>query len=175
MADAPLKLRVTEDMKSALRAGEKQRLGIIRLILAAIKQREVDDRSAGSGTGHPEGAQGARAMEGALHRIELDDGQVLVVLEKMVKQRRESISQYEAAGRQDLADQEKYELGVLQAYMPAALSEAEVDTLIDAALAETGATTGKDMGKVIAALRPKVQGRADMGKLSAKVKAKLGG
>lgn len=164
MADSPLKLRVSEDMKSALRAGEKQRLGIIRLILAAIKQREVDDRSAGSGTGHPEGAP---------HRIALDDGQVLVVLEKMVKQRRESISQYEAAARQDLADQEKYELGVLQAYMPAALSEAEVDALIIAAIAETGATTGKDMGKVIAALRPQVQGRVDMGQVSAKIKAKL--
>ncbi|MDP1708456.1 MAG: GatB/YqeY domain-containing protein [Gammaproteobacteria bacterium] len=149
MADAPLKLRVSEDMKSALRAGEKQRLGIIRLILAAIKQREVDER------------------------IMLDDSQVLAVLEKMVKQRRESISQYEAAARQDLADQEKYELGVLQAYMPAALSEAEVDALITAAIAETGATTGKDMGKVIAALRPKVQGRVDMGQVSARIKAKL--
>lgn len=149
MADSPLKLRISEDMKSALRAGEKRRLGIIRLTLAAIKQREVDDR------------------------IELDDSQVLAVLEKMLKQRRESVSQYEAAGRQDLADQEKYELGVLQAYMPAALSESEVDALIDAAIAETGAQAAKDMGKVIAALRPKVQGRADMGKLSAKVKAKL--
>jgi uncharacterized protein YqeY len=149
MADSPLKLRISEDMKSALRAGEKQRLGIIRLILAAIKQREVDDR------------------------IALDDSQVLAVLEKMVKQRRESISQYEAAARQDLADQEKYELGVLQAYMPAALSEAEVDALITAAIAETGATTGKDMGKVIAALRPQVQGRVDMGQVSAKIKAKL--
>lgn len=149
MADSPLKLRISEDMKSALRAGEKQRLGIVRLILAAIKQREVDER------------------------IMLDDSQVLAVLEKMVKQRRESISQYEAAARQDLADQEKYELGVLQAYMPAALSETEVDALITDAIAETGATTGKDMGKIIAALRPQVQGRVDMGQVSAKIKAKL--
>ena len=175
MADSPLKLRVSEDMKSALRAGEKQRLGIVRLILAAIKQREVDDRSAGSGTGHPQGAQGGRAMEGAPQRISLDDGQVLVVLEKMLKQRRESVSQYEAAGRQDLADQEHFEIGVVQGYMPAPLDEAEIDALIAAAIAETGAQSGKDMGKVIAALRLKVQGRADMGKLSAKVKAKLGG
>ncbi|MDO9371678.1 MAG: GatB/YqeY domain-containing protein [Gammaproteobacteria bacterium] len=151
MADSPLKLRVSEDMKSALRAGEKQRLGIIRLILAAIKQREVDDR------------------------IALDDGQVLAVLEKMLKQRRESVSQYEAAGRQDLADQEHFEIGVVQGYMPAPLGEAEIDALIAAAIAETGAQTGKDMGKVISALRLKVQGRADMGKLSAKVKTKLGG
>ena len=151
MADSPLKLRVSEDMKSALRAGEKQRLGIVRLILAAIKQREVDER------------------------ISLDDGQVLVVLEKMLKQRRESVSQYEAAGRQDLADQEHFEIGVVQGYMPAPLDEAEIDALIAAAIAETGAQSGKDMGKVIAALRLKVQGRADMGKLSAKVKAKLGG
>ena len=151
MADSPLKLRVSEDMKSALRAGEKQRLGIVRLILAAIKQREVDER------------------------ISLDDGQVLVVLEKMQKQRRESVSQYEAAGRQDLADQEHFEIGVVQGYMPAPLDEAEIDALIAAAIAETGAQSGKDMGKVIAALRLKVQGRADMGKLSAKVKAKLGG
>ena len=151
MADSPLKLRVSEDMKSALRAGEKQRLGIVRLILAAIKQREVDER------------------------ISLDDGQVLAVLEKMQKQRRESVSQYEAAGRQDLADQEHFEIGVVQGYMPAPLDEAEIDALIAAAIAETGAQIGKDMGKVIAALRLKVQGRADMGKLSAKVKAKLGG
>ncbi len=151
MADSPLKLRVSEDMKSALRAGEKQRLGIVRLILAAIKQREVDER------------------------ISLDDGQVLAVLEKMQKQRRESVSQYEAARRQDLADQEHFEIGVVQGYMPAPLDEAEIDALIAAAIAETGAQIGKDMGKVINALRLKVQGRADMGKLSAKVKAKLGG
>ena len=149
MADSPLKLRISEDMKSALRAGEKQRLGIVRLILAAIKQREVDER------------------------IALDDGQVLAVLEKMLKQRRESVSQYEAAGRQDLADQEHFEIGVVQGYMPAPLGEAEIDALIAAAIADTGAQTGKDMGKVISALRLKVQGRADMGKLSAKVKAKL--
>ena len=173
MADSPLKLRVSEDMKSALRAGEKQRLDIVRLIWAAIKQREVDDRSAGSGTGQPQAAQGGRTTEGAPHRIELNDSQVLAVLEKMVKQRRESVSQYEAAGRQDLADQEKYEIGVVQAYMPAALSEAEVDGLIAAAIAETGAASGKDIGKVIAALRPKVQGRVDMGQVSAKIKAKL--
>jgi uncharacterized protein YqeY len=148
--ESALKQRITEDMKSAMRAADKRRLGTIRLLMAAIKQREVDDR------------------------IALDDAQVIAVIEKMIKQRRDSISQYEAAGRQDLADQEIYEIEVLQTYMPAALSEAEVDILIEAAITNTGAVSAKDMGKVIAALKAQVQGRADMGKVSAKVKARLG-
>ena len=136
-------------MKSAMRAAEKRRLGVIRLLMAAVKQREVDER------------------------ITLDEGQVIAVIEKMIKQRRDSISQYQTAGRQDLVDQEVYEVDVLQAYMPAALSEAEVDALIEAAITSTGAASAKDMGKVIAALKAQVQGRADMGKVSAKVKARL--
>jgi len=151
MSATSLKQRITEDMKSAMRAGDKPRLGIIRLILAAIKQREVDER------------------------ITLDDTQTLAVLEKMVKQRRDSITQYQAAQRQDLADQESYEIGVLQDYMPTPLSEAEIDALIAAAITATCAAGPKDMGKVIGALKPQMQGRADMGKVSAKVKAKLGG
>ena len=147
--ESPLKQRITEDMKSAMRAADKRRLGTIRLLLAAIKQREVDER------------------------IALDDTQVITAIEKMIKQRRDSISQYQAAARQDLADQEIYEIEVLQTYMPVALSEAEVDTLIEAAIASSGAVFAKDMGKVIAALKAQVQGRADMGKVSAKVKAKL--
>lgn len=148
--ESALKQRITEDMKSAMRAADKRRLGTIRLLLAAIKQREVDER------------------------IALDDIQVIAAIEKMIKQRRDSISQYQAAGRQDLADQEIYEIEVLQAYMPVALSEIEVDTLIEAAITSSGAVSAKDMGKVIAALKAQVQGRADMGKVSAKVKAKLG-
>lgn len=151
MSATSLKQRITEDMKSAMRAGDKPRLGIIRLILAAIKQREVDER------------------------ITLDDTQTLAVLEKMVKQRRDSITQYQAAQRQDLADQESYEIGILQDYMPTPLSEAEIDALIAAAIIATSAAGPKDMGKVIGALKPQMQGRADMGKVSAKVKAKLGG
>lgn len=149
--ESALKQRITEDMKSAMRAADKRRLGTIRLLMAAIKQREVDDR------------------------IALDDAQVIAAIEKMIKQRRDSMSQYEAAGRQELADQEVYEIEVLQTYMPAALSEAEVDTLIEAAITHTGAVSAKDMGKVIAALKAQAQGRADMGKVSAKVKARLGG
>ena len=147
--ESALKQRITEDMKSAMRAADKRRLGTIRLLLAAIKQREVDER------------------------IALDDAQVIAVIEKMIKQRRDSISQYQAAGRQELVDQEVYEIEVLQTYMPAALSEAEVDALIEAAITSSGAVSAKDMGKVIAALKAQVQGRADMGKVSAKVKAKL--
>lgn len=149
--ESALKQRITEDMKSAMRAADKRRLGTIRLLMAAIKQREVDDR------------------------IALDDAQVIAAIEKMIKQRRDSISQYQAAGRQELADQEVYEIEVLQTYMPAALSEAEVDVLIEAAITNTGAVSAKDMGKVIAALKAQAQGRADMGKVSAKVKARLGG
>jgi uncharacterized protein YqeY len=145
-----LKQRLTEAMKSALRSAEKRRLGVIRLVLSAIKQREVDER------------------------ISLDDTQTLAVLEKMIKQRRDSISQYQSAQRQDLVDQEEYEIGVLQEYMPAALSEADVDSLIAAAIARTGAASAKDMGKVIGALKPQLQGRADMGQVSARIKALLG-
>jgi hypothetical protein len=145
-----LKQRVQEDMKTALKAGEKRRLGVVRLILAAIKQREVDER------------------------IELDDTQVLAVLDKMVKQRRDSVSQYSAAGREDLAEVERYEIEVCQGYLPKALTESEIADLIDAAIAATGATGMKDMGKVMAELRPQVQGRADMGAVSALIKQRLG-
>ena len=144
-----LQHRITEDMKAALRAGDKPRLSAIRLILAAVKQREVDER------------------------ITLDDNQVIAVLDKMVKQRLESIKHYQAAGRQDLVDKETFELKVVQGYLPAALSEHEVAALIETALAETGATTPKDMGKVMAVLKPRLQGRADLAAVSAKVKEKL--
>lgn len=146
-----LKQRITEDMKSAMRGGDKRRLGAIRLIQAAIKQREVDER------------------------IELDDTQVLVTLDKMVKQRRDSIAQYEKAGRDDLAAQEAYEIDVLQEYLPAALSEAEIDSLVDEAVSACGASSMRDMGAVMAQLKPKLQGRADMGAVSKKIKSRLGG
>lgn len=146
-----LKQRLTDDMKAAMKGGDKERLAVIRLVNAAIKQREVDER------------------------IQLDDAQVLSVLEKMIKQRRDSVSQYEGAGREDLAAQERFEIEVIQAYMPQALSEAEIDALIEAAIAETGAASGRDMGKVVGALKPKVAGRADMGAVSARIKARLGG
>ena len=145
-----LKSRITDDMKAAMKGGDKPRLATIRLVQAAIKQREVDER------------------------IELDDDQVLAALEKMLKQRRDSMSQFEAAGREDLAAQERYEIGVLQDYMPAPLDEAEIDAAIAAAISESGASSARDMGKVMAALKPKVAGRADMQALSAKVKAALG-
>jgi uncharacterized protein len=132
-----------------MRSGDKERLGGIRLVLAAIKQREVDER------------------------IQLDDAQVLAVLEKIIKQRRESITQFEAGGRADLVAKESAELSVLQAYLPAQLADAEVESLIRAAIAGTGATTMKDMGKVMAAVKPQVQGRTDMGVLSARIKALL--
>jgi uncharacterized protein YqeY len=144
-----LKERITEDMKASMRSGDKERLGGIRLILAGIKQREVDER------------------------IQLDDTQVLAVLEKMIKQRRESITQFEAGGRADLVAKESAELAVLQAYLPAQLSDAEVESAIRAAIASTGATSMKDMGKVMAAVKPQVQGRADMGALSARIKGLL--
>jgi len=146
-----LTARIQEDMKTAMRGGDKRRLGVIRLILAAIKQREVDER------------------------IVLDDTQVTVVLDKMLKQRRESISQYEQAGRTDLVEQEQFEMGVIQAYLPQPLSPAEIDVLIGQAIAETGANGIKDMGKVMALLKPQLQGRADMSAVSAQIKAKLGG
>jgi uncharacterized protein YqeY len=144
-----LKQRLVEDMKTAMKAGEKRRLGVIRLINAAIKQREVDER------------------------IELDDIQVLAVLDKMLKQRRDSITQYEAAKREDLAEQERYEIGVCQEYLPTALSDDEIAALIEAAVAAAGAVSLKDMGKVMALLKPQVQGRADVGAVSALVKQRL--
>ena len=145
-----LKDQITEAMKSALRAGDKQRLGVLRLVLAAIKQREVDER------------------------IQLDDAQVLAVLEKMLKQRRDSLAQYQAAQRADLAAQEQYEITELEGWLPAPLGADELDALITAAIAETGASSARDMGKLMAALKPRVAGRADMGALSARVKARLG-
>lgn len=146
---ATLKETIMADMKDAMRAKDKDRLGTIRLIQAAIKQREVDER------------------------IELDDEQVLAVLDKMVKQRRDSITQYRDAGREELAAREEAELLILQHYLPEALSEAELDTLIDEAIGSTGAESMKDMGKVMGQLKPKVQGRADMGEVSARIKARL--
>ncbi|HXU41507.1 MAG TPA: GatB/YqeY domain-containing protein [Burkholderiales bacterium] len=147
----PLKQQVTEDMKAAMRAKEAARLSTIRLLLAAIKQREVDER------------------------IELDDAQVLSVIEKMIKQRRESIAQYEKAARKDLADVEKAEIEVLSGYMPAQMSDADVEKLVQSTISETGASGVKDMGKVMAALKGKLAGKADMGKVSGLVKSKLSG
>ena len=144
-----LKNQLTEDMKTAMKSGDKDRLGVIRLVNAAIKQREVDER------------------------IVLDDAQVLAVLEKMLKQRRDSIQQFEAAARNDLADKEKFEVGVIQHYLPAQMSADEVGAAIAAAIIEAGATSAKDMGKVMGLVKPKVAGRTDMGKLSELVKAKL--
>ena len=146
-----LKAQLTEDMKTAMKAGEKDRLGVIRLINAAIKQREVAER------------------------IEITDAIVLAVLEKMVKQRKDSITPYEAAGREDLASVERYEMGVIQAYLPAQMDEAELEAAVVASIAESGATGPQDMGKVMAVLKPKVAGRADMGALSGLVKKKLAG
>jgi len=146
-----LKERITEDMKAAMRASEKERLLTIRMVQAAIKQREVDER------------------------VVLDDAQVIAVLEKMVKQRRESIVAFEQGGRADLADKEKTEITLLQAYLPDQLSAAEVDALIKEAIATTGATSMKDMGKVMGAVKGKAAGRADMGAVSASIKAALGG
>jgi uncharacterized protein YqeY len=148
-AEMTLKARITEDMKNAMRAKDSARLGAIRLLQAAIKQREVDER------------------------IELDDVQVVEAIEKMLKQRRDSISQFEAAGRNDLVDIEKFEVGVLQEYLPVALTESELDGILGKVIAETGASGIKDMGKVMAAIRPLVIGRADMGKISGLIKARL--
>ena len=144
-----LKQQIQEDMKAAMKGGDKPKLGVIRLILAAIKQKEVDDR------------------------IELTDEQVLAILDKMVKQRRDSITQYEDAGRTELADQEKFEITVIQAYLPEQLGEGEILAMIDEAVATTGASSMKDMGKLMGILKPKLQGRADMGQASALVKQKL--
>ncbi|HYB65157.1 MAG TPA: GatB/YqeY domain-containing protein [Steroidobacteraceae bacterium] len=144
-----LKERITEDMKTAMKAGDKERLGTIRLALAAIKQREVDER------------------------ITLDDTQVLAVLDKMIKQRREAIAQFQTGGRADLVARETAEIGVLQGYLPAQMSEAELDELIAQSIAAAGATSVKDMGKVMALVKPKAQGRADLGAVSARIKQKL--
>ncbi|MDR0577925.1 MAG: GatB/YqeY domain-containing protein [Candidatus Accumulibacter sp.] len=144
-----LKERINEDMKAALRARETARLGAIRLLLAAVRQKEIDER------------------------VTLDDAAVLAVVDKMLKQRRDSIAQYRAAGRQDLVDAEQFEADVLKAYLPAGLSDAEIDAAISTAVAETGAKGPGDMGKVMAALKPRLAGRADMAEVSARVKAAL--
>lgn len=146
-----IKDRIQDDMKTAMRAKDKQRLGTIRLILAAIKQREVDER------------------------IELSDVQTLAVLEKMIKQRRESLVHYQKAGREDLAAQEFFEIEMIQSYLPAPLSEADLDALIAHAMAATGAQSVRDMGKVMALIKDQAQGQADMALVSARVKAHFGG
>lgn len=145
-----LKDKITEDMKAAMRAKETARLGTVRLLLAAMKQKEVDER------------------------VELSDADVLSIIEKMVKQRRESIAQFEKAGRMELAEAEKAEIGVLSAYLPQQLSDAEVAEAVAAAIRESGAAGVKDMGKVMGVLKSRLAGRTDMGKLSGLVKAKLG-
>lgn len=146
-----LKAQIQEDMKNAMREKNAQKLGAIRLLTAAMKQKEVDER------------------------IELDDAMVVAIIDKMLKQRRDSISQYEAAARQDLADQEKFEMTVLQAYMPAQLSDAEIAAEIAAAKAATGASGPQDMGKMMALLKPKLAGKADMSAVSAQIKKALAG
>ncbi len=146
-----LKERITEDMKAAMRAGDKDRLGCIRMIGAAIKQREVDER------------------------ITLDDAQVLAVLDKMIKQRKESVVQFQAGNRADLVAKETAEIALLTAYLPQQLSESELEALIAEAIGATGAQTIRDMGKVMGLVKQKAQGRADMGAVGAKIKAKLGG
>lgn len=151
MADSAIKLKLTEAMKDAMRAKDKARLGAIRLALSEVKKIEVDER------------------------IEPDDTRVLSLLEKMIKQRRESIRQYEDAKRDDLADIEKAEIVVLQAFMPAALSEQEVDAIITQAISDSGAVNPQEMGKVIALVKPQVAGRADMGAISLKIKSRLSG
>jgi uncharacterized protein YqeY len=144
-----LKQQLTDDMKTAMRGGDKHRLGVIRLMLAAIKQREVDER------------------------VEQTDAMVLATLEKMLKQRRDSVSQFDAAKREDLAAIERAEMAVIETYLPAKLSETEIDALIEAAIADTGASSPRDMGKVVAAVKDKAAGRADMAVVSGKIKARL--
>jgi uncharacterized protein YqeY len=144
-----LKLQITEDMKTAMRAKDSARLGAIRLLQAAIKQREVDER------------------------IELSDADVITAIEKMLKQRRDSIAAYESANRTDLADVEKYEVSVLQEYLPQQLTEAEILSILDQVVADTGAAGVKDMGKVMATIKPLVAGKADMGKISGLIKTRL--
>jgi len=145
-----LREKINEDMKAAMKAREPEKLGAIRLLTAALKQKEVDER------------------------IELTDDLILAIIEKMLKQRKDSIAQFTAGNRLDLVAKEEFEVGVLSAYMPQQLSDAEVAEILNAVIAETGATSAKDMGKVMNTLRPKVAGRADMGKLSGMVKARLG-
>ncbi len=146
-----LKQQLTEDMKTAMRGGDKHRLGVVRLMLSAIKQHEVDDR------------------------IEQTDAMVLVTLEKMLKQRRDSVSQFDAAGREDLSAIERAEMLVIETYLPTKLDEAEIDALIDAAMAATGASSARDMGKVVAAVKEQAAGRVDMAVVSSKIKARLAG
>jgi len=146
-----LKQQLTEDMKAAMKAGDKHTLGVVRLINAAIKQREVDER------------------------IELDDAAVVAAMEKMVKQRKDSVSQFAAAGREDLAAIERAEIVVIEKYLPAKLGEAELQAAVDAAIAETGASTPADMGKLMGVLKPRLAGQADMGQVSALVKQRLAG
>ena len=146
-----LKTQLTDDMKTAMKAGDKERLGVIRLVNAAIKQKEVDER------------------------IELDDAQVLAVLDKMVKQRRDSVSQYDAAGREDLAGIERAEIAVIEHYLPAKMSEAEIVDVVDGAIRDTGAAGPADIGKLMGVLKPRLAGKADMGDVSAIVKRRLSG
>ena len=148
---SPLTARINDDVKAAMKAKDKARLGVLRLITAAIKQREVDER------------------------ITLNDEQVLAVLEKMIKQRKDSITQYEKAGRDELAQQEAFEIGIIQDYMPEQLSDDEIDALIAEAISSSGAESMKDMGKVMGLLKPKLAGRADMGKVSQIIKKQLSG
>lgn len=145
-----LKARIQEDMKAAMKAHDSARLATIRLLMAAMKQKEIDEH------------------------LELDDAGIVAVIDKMQKQRRDSISQYDAAGRQDLADKERFELEVLSAYLPQPLTPAEIDTLIEQAVADSGASSLKDMGKVMGLLKGKMAGRADMAAVSARIKARLG-
>ena len=147
----PLRDQLNEDLKTAMKAREAEKLAALRLLLAAVKQREVDER------------------------VTLDDAGVIGVVEKMIKQRKDSIAQYEKAQRQDLADKEKYEIGVIEAYLPQQLSQAEIEQVVAEAIAATGAKGAADMGKVMAVVKPKLAGRADMGKVSGLVKAKLAG
>ena len=147
----PLREQLNEDMKTAMKARQAEKLGALRLMLSAVKQREVDER------------------------ITLDDAGVIAVVEKMIKQRKDPISQFEKAARQDLADKEKYEISVLEAYLPQQLSAAEIEAAVGEAIASTGARSAADMGKVMGVVKPRLAGRADMGKVSALVKAKLAG
>ena len=146
-----LREKLNEEIKTAMKAREQERLAALRLMLAAVKQREVDER------------------------ITLDDAGVIAVVEKMIKQRKDSIAQYEKAARQDLADKEKYEISVIEAYLPQQLAPAEIESVVGEAIASTGAKSAADMGKVMAVVKPKLAGRADMGKVSGMVKAKLTG
>lgn len=150
MSDCPIKQALKDAQKEAMRAKDKPRLGTLRMMMAELKRVEVDER------------------------IELDDARVLVILDKMQKQRRDSISQFEAAGRDDLAEVEKNELEVIKTFLPTQLTDDEIDQLIDAAIASTGASTMKDMGPLMAQLKPQLQGRADMASVSKRIKARLG-